>query len=329
MLAASAGCSRAYYRVQADKEVDYLVGQKAHELNWTMPRFPTYADPRSRYFEPTSPDAPPMPMDDPAAHRYMHEIYGMKAWPCWHSYGDWWEYENPRWREAMSEYAEFTKEGAVKLSRESAVRIATVNSSTFRLQLETLYLSALDVSTERFRFVAQFYGSTDLGFVHTGKGTAGGESNTLTAAPLVDAVPGAGGAVLPALGSSQTGSAAFLQKQFATGAELSIGLLNTFTWNFFGPNTNTNNTLLNLSLVQPLLRGGGRAVALERLTIVERQLLANLRACSASARDSGRRSCSATPPASPVPAATAASAAARACPGSAAPAPAVSAPWAR
>ncbi len=271
------GCTRAYYRVQADKEVDYLVGQKAHELNWTMPRFPTYADPKSRYFEPTSPDAPPMPMDDPAAHRYMHEIYGMKAWPCWHSYGDWWEYENPRWRERMSEYAEFTKDGAVKLSRESAVRIATVNSSTFRLQLENLYLSALDVSTERFRFVTQFYGSTDLGFLHTGKDTSGGETNTLTVAPLANPAPGAASS-LPASSSSQTGSAAFLQKQFATGGELSIGLLNTFTWNFFGPNTNTNNTLLNLNLVQPLLRGGGRAIALERLTIVERQLLANLRA---------------------------------------------------
>ena len=159
LLAAPLGCSRAYYRVQADKEVDYLIGQKSHELNWTMPHFPTYADPRSRYFEPTSPDAPPMPFDDPAAHRYMHKIYGMKAWPCWHGYGDWWEYENPRWRERMSEYAEFTKEGAVKLSATSAVRIGIVNSNTFRTQLETLYLSALDVSTERFRFVTQFYGS--------------------------------------------------------------------------------------------------------------------------------------------------------------------------
>ncbi len=277
LLAASAGCSRAYYRVQADKEVDYLIGQKGHELSWTMPRFPTYADPRSRYFEPTSPDAPPMPLDDPAAHRYMHEIYGMKAWPCWHSYGDWWEYENPRWRERMSEYAEFTKDGAVKLSPTSAVRIAAVNSPTFRLQIETVYLSALDVSTERFRFVTQFYGSTDLGFLHTGKDTAGGETNTLTVAPLVNPAPGVG-STLPAAASSQTGSAAFLQKQFAAGGELSIGILNQFTWNFFGPNTNTNNTLLNLSFVQPLLRGGGRAIALERLTIVERQLLANLRA---------------------------------------------------
>ncbi len=278
LLTASLGCSRAYYRVQADKEVDYLIGQKAHELNWTMPHFPSYADPRSRYFEPTSPDAPPMPFDDPAAHRYMHEIYGMKAWPCWHSYGDWWEYENPRWRERMSEYAEFTKEGAVKLSPTSAVRIATVNSNTFRTQLETIYLSALDVSTERFRFVTQFYGSTDLNFLHTGSATPGGETNTLIVAPLVDAAPGAGGVALPALGSSQTGSAAFLQKQFSTGAELAIGILNTFTWNFFGPNTNTNNTLLNLSLMQPFLRGGGRVIALERLTIVERQLLGNLRA---------------------------------------------------
>jgi hypothetical protein len=282
LLVQSAGCSRAFYRVQADKEVDYLVGQKARELNWTMPRFPSYADPRSRYADPTSADAPAMPFDDPVAHRYMHKVFGMKAWPCWHGYGDWWEYENPKWRELMSEYAEITPKGAIKLSPSSAVRIGIVNSPTYRTQLETLYLSALDVSTERFRFVAQFYGTTDLAFSHQGSDIVGGEKNTLTVSPLSNSA-GGGGTIANSgnattFGSNGTSSNAFFQKQFAAGGELMIGVLNQFTWNFFGPDTNAVNSLLNFTFLQPLLRFGGRMYAMERLTIVERQLLSNLRA---------------------------------------------------
>ena len=207
----------------------------------------------------------------------------MKAWPCWHMYGEWFEYENPRWRELMSTYTEFTQDGAVKLSGPSAVRIGIVNSSTYRNQFDMLYLSALDVSTERFRFVAQFYGTTDLNFTHQGSGLPGGEKNTLTVNPLNNAAGGGAAAFGTAttIGGTGTGSNAFLQKQFASGGELMVGILNQFTWNFFGPNTNTANSLLNLSFVQPFLRFGGRMFAMERLTIVERQLLANLRALPA------------------------------------------------
>ena len=66
-------------------------------------------------------------------------------------------------------------------------------------------------------------------------------------------------------------------KHFSTGADLLVGFANSFVWQFAGPDTNVSSSLLNFSLVQPLLRGGGRVVALEQLTIVERNLLANLR----------------------------------------------------
>src|SRR5277367_1580038 len=86
LVSASSGCSRAFYRISADREVDFLVGQKAADLGWTMPRLPTYLDPRSRYFDPTSADAPAMPFDDPVAHEYMHRVNRMQGWPCWHVY---------------------------------------------------------------------------------------------------------------------------------------------------------------------------------------------------------------------------------------------------
>jgi hypothetical protein len=59
--------------------------------------------------------------------------------------------------------------------------------------------------------------------------------------------------------------------------ELLVGFANNTVWEFTGPNEGITTSLINFSLVQPLLRGGGRAVALERLTIAERNLLANLR----------------------------------------------------
>ncbi|MCG8585697.1 MAG: TolC family protein, partial [Pirellulales bacterium] len=61
------------------------------------------------------------------------------------------------------------------------------------------------------------------------------------------------------------------------GAELVVGLANQLVWEFSSSNTHTATTLLDFSLVQPLLRAGGRAVVLERLTRVERGLLANIR----------------------------------------------------
>ena len=61
------------------------------------------------------------------------------------------------------------------------------------------------------------------------------------------------------------------------GAELVVGLANSLVWQFAGPDQYTANTLLNFSLMQPLLRAAGRKVVLERLTEAERIMLANVR----------------------------------------------------
>jgi hypothetical protein len=59
-----------------------------------------------------------------------------------------------------------------------------------------------------------------------------------------------------------------------------VGFANSFVFEFTGRDANLAGSLANFSLVQPLLRGAGRDVALEQLTIAERALLANLRAYS-------------------------------------------------
>jgi hypothetical protein len=58
---------------------------------------------------------------------------------------------------------------------------------------------------------------------------------------------------------------------------LVVGAANSLVWQFAGPDDYTSTTLLDFSLIQPLLRAGGRSQVLERLTISERTLLANVR----------------------------------------------------
>src|SRR6516165_7173551 len=68
LLAESAGCSRHYYRQQADKEVSEVLGQKDKYEAWRIENWHVYPDPRARFADSTNPDRPPMPPDDPAAY---------------------------------------------------------------------------------------------------------------------------------------------------------------------------------------------------------------------------------------------------------------------
>lgn len=253
-LATSGGCNRTFYREAADLEACVLVEEKSTDPRWAMPGFSIELDPRSRYANVHDPDFPPMPPDDPASHEYMRVLDGKRHYSGWDDYGHVSYLENPCWRQYINQYAQLTPDGKLVLRLEDAVRIATLHSPDYQEQLETIYLSSMDVSTERFRFDTQFFGGTNLAYQHIGRERPGGESNTLT------------------LDTDAT-----ISRQFSAAGELLVGFANSTVWEFTGPNQGFTTSLLNFSLVQPLLRAGGRAVALERLTIAERTLLANLR----------------------------------------------------
>ena len=260
------GCNQRLYRLRADKEVKYLVVQKSNDPRWDLHNFTIGMDPRSRYFDPTDPDGVPMPFDDPASHRYMHCVAAKKGYPCWHMYGDWYGLENPRWKDVLTRYNEVKEDGSVRLSMNGSVCLAQVHSSDFRTQVETIYLSALDVSTERYRFDVQFFGDSSTVYNAAGKALSpAGTQNTLT----VGEPPGS-----PA-GSPAVNSIAF-NKMFATGGELVVGIANSFVWQFAGKDSNSASSLLNFAFVQPLLKGGGRVVALETLTRAERRSIVQL-----------------------------------------------------
>ncbi|MGE0758271.1 MAG: TolC family protein [Pirellulaceae bacterium] len=265
---------RDFYRRQADREVSAIVAQKATDPRWVLPQLDVYMDPRSRYFDPFHPDAPPLPPDDPYSHQYMHCVNGMKGWSHWHDNGDREEIENDGWYEQLLSYAPVTETGELRLSLDSALTLAYVHSPSYQTQLENLYLSALDVSAERFRLDSQFFGGFDTVYTHLGElRTAAGERNTLSvgrganATGINSGVPGSGGVRLLEM-----------SRRFPTAGTMLVGFANSFVWQFTGTNTDLTTSILNFNLVQPLLRQAGRDIALEQLTIVERAMLSNMRA---------------------------------------------------
>ena len=280
------GCARAKYRITADQEAYSLVAEKEVNPRWFMPGYTVDVDPRSRYFDPHDPDHEPMPPDDPDSHEYMHWVDFKKGWPHWHRNGEVCELENPHWQEALASYVEVDEDGTIQLSLDSALLLAYVNSPSYQNTKETLYLSALDVSTERFRLDTQFFGGYDTNYVHNGTLNPPGfrfdtttnrfvispasqtnEQNRLTA-----------GRPANRISASPAGLSIAKRKRFATAGEILVGFANSFVWEFTGGDANLTTSLMGFNLVQPLLRGAGRDIALEQLTITERGLLGNLRA---------------------------------------------------
>ena len=266
---ACTGCTRTFWRGRADREVAYLIAEKSTNRRWALPPgFNLNYDPRSRYYDPTNPDQPPLPPDDPYSHQYMHYVDGKRGAPYWHRFGELPQLPNPGCRQRLAEYCDMTDEGEVKLDLPGAVALSYIHSPTHRTQLEVLYLSAIDVSTERFRFNTQLFANTSPVWA------AGGDKskNARTIVPTA-------GPPFKTHGSQLTNSTNFqATKEFATGGTLLVNFANSFVWQLAGPQTNATNSLINFNLVQPLLQKGGRIITLEALTRVERTLLANLRA---------------------------------------------------
>jgi len=253
LLLCAAGCSRTYYRTKADKDVFGLVQQKAYDPRWGDQQFSIYPNSQARFFDPYDPDKEPLPPDDPTSHKLMHCVDGKKGSKKWHNNGDAPGVENPSWRRGLS----LDAEGNLPLDLDCAIQVGRINSREYQRYREELYLSALDVSFERFRFDAQFFATNATYF--TADGSARSTSNGESSSQL------------------NTDTAIGFNKLYATGGEFAAGIANSLVWQFAGPDDYTPTTLLNFNLMQPLLRGAGRARVLERLTLSERTLLNNVR----------------------------------------------------
>ena len=253
------GCNRAHYRNRADQEVTNVINEKIADA--CSPAIPSIQmDRASRMFDPFNPDRPPMPEDDSTAHQYMKVLNGKKGYPLWDVNGKTNTAENPIWWQ----YLPLDERGVLVLDADAAVRTAVLHNTAYQSEIETLYLSALDVSSERFFLGNQLFAGYSASYTGDGslrRGNGGTSRSTVNASTL-----------------SRGPRGLALQRQFTNGADLIVGFANSLTWQFAGPDTQSATTLLDFSLIQPLLRGGGRDVIMERLTLAERTLLYNVRA---------------------------------------------------
>ncbi len=263
LLLAGTGCHRSFYRQQADVEAYSLVDQKADNPHWALPDYTIQVDPTSRMFDPFNPDKPPMPPDDPTSHQLMHCVDNKRGYPHWHINGDTTQVASPFW---MS-FLPLSEEGILLLDRDRSVQLALLHAPDYQSELEELYLSALDVSAERFRFDVQLFGPFGLDYQTAGRNN-GRPRSRLKVEPLGSTFNPRG---IP--GSSQFR----IQRAFTTGSELAVGIANQLVWDLSGSTTNFTNTLLDFTFIQPLLRDAGRDRVMETLTLSERILLANVR----------------------------------------------------
>jgi len=253
LVIAPLGCTRRHYRLQADREVDCIIDNKAKAVGSNPAEFNINVDPRSRMYDANNPDCPPMPPDDPVSHQLMNCVDCKPGSPCWRHMGKTPYADNPTWENYLPRDAEDN----VVLDLTGAVQLALLESPEYQQQLETLYLSGLDVTFERFRFDTQFFGNSSIFFTADGPVRSGRPSGS----SLLEVQP-----------------FNFSARKFtATGGDLVINFANSLMWQFAGPDTYDSNTLIDFSLIQPLLRRGGRIRVMERLTIAERALLANVR----------------------------------------------------
>ena len=138
------------------------------------------------------------------------------------------------------------------LTLNEAVELAYIHNRDYQTVLENVYLAALDLAFERFRFDVRFLGVTGQ--------PPGVDVNALTR---------------PSGGANDVNvDANFgVSRLLPAGGQWAVELVNnTLTVFGTGPQSGTASTV-SFSLVQPLLRGAGRKVNLEALTQAERNLL--------------------------------------------------------
>jgi outer membrane protein TolC len=205
-----AGCSAEYYRKSADNEVYKILAQKQKRALGADGEFtiePSTADPLEglpRRYQPLVLEAAQPGAPPPAAAANPPAI----------------------------------------ISLDKAIEIAIRNSSDYQSNKETVYLSALSLTLERFKWTPQFTA------LLTGKYNRADRDESYT-------------------GSSQFGVSQLL----ATGGTLTADLTTNLLQYTTGDPRTSAASLLTANFTQPLWRGAGQAIAQESLTQAERDVI--------------------------------------------------------
>ena len=158
------------------------------------------------------------------------------------------------------------------ITPDQALTLALVNSRDYQSRLENIYVTALPVTLQRFNLEPQVF----AGLSPTTGTTAGGSPANFANSFLYRTLeaPGGQSSVL------SQGQVAGVGKVFMSGARVVAAFASQTVFNLTGSNPIQPNvqSVIPISIVQPFLKGGGRAVTLEGLTQAERNLLYEVRA---------------------------------------------------
>ena len=252
------GCSRQFWRKQADKDTYNAIAEKLNNPHWEVPRMELTPDPRSRFYDPYDPDKEPLPPDDPAAHEFMHCVNGKKGYKGWHKLGTSFAIENPQWLQpygiqmkGVDPVEGHAQLQLLRVNLPQTMDLASIHSREYQSNIEDLYLAALTLTAERFRLGVRFLGVSgtepDVGF-NTRTNSAGQATSTMGAA----------------FGVSQL---------LPTGGQIAVDIANSVTWVFAGNGSQSSAPSIGYSFTQPLLFRAGRKIVLEALTQTERNVL--------------------------------------------------------
>ena len=312
LLMSLSGCTRRFFRRRADAEVDEILCEKDKYPQWKLNDYYVYPHPLSRFADPTDPDRPPMPPDDPAAWDLSPHPQRpfLKGYAYWQGTGYLelmrrWDMENRARQqaeeEAQREEAEGEEDpklmGEVKTFAERAreieqnIEAELAGPITSNQQLPV----SLDVSglSKHKPFMLNLEQVTELGFLNSPQFQTERENLYLTALAVTAerfafiAQPFVTEQLIRQRAGSQTGGKPFngwlanttagFTKTFSTGALLLFNFANQTVYNLGRSGGTTSVSTINFDIVQPFLAGGGRAVALEPLTQAERDLVYAIR----------------------------------------------------
>jgi outer membrane protein TolC len=141
-----------------------------------------------------------------------------------------------------------TPPSAVKLTLPQSLELAVANSRQFQDQKERLFLSALSLTLERHLWRPQ------LGLTGSATGSKQGDDKSIAA-----------------------GSKFSFGQALASGAQFALNLGINFAEFLTGDKRRAIGSVLTSTFSQPLLRGGGRLVAMENLTQAERNVIYDVR----------------------------------------------------
>jgi hypothetical protein len=188
----------------------------------------------------------------------MECVYGMRGSRRWECLGSVDYFENPEWQRffiGSQKAADGSFPTIENLTLANAVELSLIHSREYQTQLENLYMAALNLTFERYRFDVRpsgFLGEPGTGLFYQRREEDLSGLN---------------------LGPTNLG----ISKLLPTGGQFVAELANNTLWMFSGPNGTGSASTIAFSLVQPLLYGAGREIALEDLTQSERSVVYALR----------------------------------------------------